>query len=335
MRWPWVAAILAILGTAWLIAVPRWDLPIGGARYWALAWGTALLLAALYVADARASWRQGAGMALMLVSLTSVLIAILNDLAPLFAGGTVLQAISTTRLSNLFARSLLTDLGYVGVGYLLWSGWHPRDGIDVIATRLRQHGLPMGGRSEAASMHVGWLLLPVILFASAAIQLIASSQAPQLINSDETSVWDNMTPYHGIMISAAAAVGEEVVYRGFMMVAGAMLLQRLRVPSNVAWSTSLVAQGIIFGFAHGGYGNWLHVIQATLFGLLAGAMALRFGIWSATTVHFLIDIYAIGGHADLTWWLVALTTLLLVNTLYTLIWSGQWAWQWWQARQAG
>ncbi len=320
-QWP-LALLLVPIVAAILVLVERPDIPIRGARYWTTAWGAAALWGLLYVVVARRGARQGIGMALMLVTVTTTLLSIFNDLAPLIAGGTVLRAYSEYQLSSLYSRKILTDLGYLGAGFLLWSGWRWDEGLEALAQRLRPF-VPAGGRSEGASLRIGVAWFPVLLLGSYLIQIIVSQNVPQLVNSDESSVWDNVTPWHGLMISAAAALGEEAVYRVLMMGGLATILMR-RMDARRAWWIALAVQAIVFGFAHAGFGNWLHVLQATLFGVVSGAAALLFGIWCAIALHFLIDVYAIGGHAEPAWWIVLLVVGLIANAAYSAWVGGRW-----------
>jgi hypothetical protein len=89
-------------------------------------------------------------------------------------------------------------------------------------------------------------------------------------------------------------------------------------------------QAVLFGFAHGGYGTWSHVITPYLFGLVAGAAAWTFGIWAGITLHVLVDLFAFGGDVAVhqPWALPALSTFLLANAILTLAWSLRWAVRW-------
>lgn len=333
-RLPGIVAVAAGL----LVAVPavvrfaeraRADqglLPVSGAPFFVVCWAAALLFAGLYGILTAGSWRRVAGMALMVTPLAFTLLGILNDLAPLLAGGVVLRARSTYRLSSLFIRKILIDLGYLGAGFILWSGWTPAEGLRGLARRLQATGIPVG-RSEGRGVRLGFAWFPVLILVTVVTDIILRGSLPQLVNSDERSIWDNMTPYHAVLISAAAAVGEEAVYRMLLMGGIGVMLLRAGATKPWAWGVAMVVQAVVFGFAHSSYGNWLHLIQATSFALIAGAALMIYGIWGAIMLHFLVDIYAIGRHADATWWLVGIGMLLLFNVGYTLYRGGSWAWR--------
>lgn len=335
MKTPWIGAVLLIVPALALILIPDYGadaaftLPLRGARRFLAAWGVACLGAAIYAFTTRAPWRKGLGMALMFTPLAFTLWSILNNLAPLLAGGKEIVAITPYQLSTAYMRAILIDLGYAGAGFLLWAGWHPKDTVRDIARRLQDSGFPMGRRSEAASLRLGFGWFPVLLVGAILVDLATRGTA--LVNNDESSIWSLATPWHVIMISLAASVGEETLYRGVLMVSAAVLFGARRGGdrAKVAWAAAIALQGIIFGLAHAGFGNYAHVLQATLFGLVSGFAAYRFGIWSVITLHFLVDIYAIGADVATPAWQGFLVTLLIINVIY----SGVAATSWWAARQ--
>ena len=279
----------------------------------ALAWAMAFLVAGVAMATGKRG-HQAAGLGLMTVPLWLTLWGILNTLEPLVSGGTVLRPYSVYQLSGLYSRSLLSDLGYLGVGFLLYArGGSLRRLLSAsphaIASDLRRAGLPLGRRGEGASFATGFLLFPLLLLGAVAVDLLTRDVAA-LHQGDEASVWDNMTVFHALLISLAAAFGEELLYRGFLQGA----LSRV-APMPVA----VAVQAVFFAFAHAGYGTWIHVLQPFLFALLTGVVAWRWGIWAAVVLHALVDIFAIGIEATgaSPWFAVALTVLLYANVVAT------------------
>jgi membrane protease YdiL (CAAX protease family) len=95
-----------------------------------------------------------------------------------------------------------------------------------------------------------------------------------------------------------------------------------RMPMPVA----VLLQAVVFGFAHGGYGTWSHVIIAGLFGLVSGTVAWRFGIWAALALHFLVDLFAFGADAssNVPWLWQAIVWGFLANCALTF---GYTAWR--------
>lgn len=291
-----------------------------------LSWGGALLVVAILLA-LRRPWYQAIGIALMTTPIWFTFWNIIDSLEVLRDPNSRLLPHSRYALSRIYAYKLLRDIGYVGVGFLLyfsggrWSGLlaaTPRN----LAARLRAMGFPTGSRPEAASLRAGLLLLPMFLLIAWAVNVLLYSSAA-LANGDEASVWDNMTPYAAIMLALAAGFGEELVYRGVLQTG----LVRILPAGRAGLATAIVAQAIFFGFAHGGYGTWAHVLAPAMFGLVAGVMAARWGIWSAIALHVGVDIIAFSAYArfDQPWFGVLVGLLLLANLVWSLVWGVLWA----------
>jgi membrane protease YdiL (CAAX protease family) len=286
-----------------------------------LSWSSAALLGAVLWATKR-PWHRAAGVAIMTVPLWLVGWNYVNSIQFLADPGSVLPTYSTRTLRNLYTRSILVNVGYVTAGFLLWASGGTWRGFweltpQRIARAVREAGVPLGRGSEARSVLAGVLAFPVLLFASIAAAWFLYNQ-PALVQGDETSVWLRMTAFHMLLISLAAGFGEELVYRGVLMVA----LARFMPP----WAAILV-QALVFGFAHAGYGTIAHVILPTLFGLLAGVIAYRWGLWAAIVLHVLVDIYAFGIHAigNDAWLEPILAGFLALNVAATVAFAVWWA----------
>lgn len=295
--------------------------PLDYPRFWAFTWAAAAATGIAYGIATR-NPRKAAGLALMTVPLWIPFWGFINSIPALLDGGSVLAARSTYRLSTSYIRGILIDVGYIGTGFLLWAA--PRT-VPALAAKARLAGFQVW-RSESRDAFAGALMFPAFLVGSYAVNWLIYSQAPVLVNGDETSVWDNMTPYHAIMISATAAFTEELVYRVLLLgiltwTATAAGLQR-----RPALAIAVVVQALFFGAAHAGYGTWAHVIVPTLFGLFVGVMVYFYGVWSAIVVHFLIDIYALGIYAIPAYpaWGTFLTVLLSLNTAVSVLWATHW-----------
>lgn len=290
-----------------------------GWSFYAVPWMAAIITGSVLSATGR-RWWQAAGIALMTVPLWDTAWGILSSIEPLVQGGQVLRAYTKYELSYVFSYKFLSDLGYLGVGFLLYGSggtWHgmfqaPR----TVAKRLIDVGFPTGRRTEGHSAFLGAVALPLLLVGSIAISYWTRG-AESLRQSDEENVFANMTLYHAILLSAAAAVGEELVYRGFFQT----ILAR-RMPMVVA----IILQAVFFGFAHSGYGTWIHVLLPALFGIVVGFAAWRFGIWMAIVMHFLVDVYAFGSEAssNQAWLIPILNTLFFANIILTLAWGVWW-----------
>ena len=306
--------------------IPRWG-------FYAIPWAVGLLVAVLAWALRRHLGPvRSFGIGLMTVPVTDTLVGIVESFGPLLRGGIVLASYSTFQLSRLYSYKLVADLGYLGVGFLLYAGgarfW--RQTPQTLARRLAQLGFPMGGRGEGRSAFIGLLGFPLLLLGTLAVNL-ATAGLESLRQSDESSVFANMTVYHAVLISAAAAFGEELLYRGLMQTAllrafGGDGPGRSRRARIVSVSAAILVQSIVFGFAHSGYATWIHVLLPTLFGVVAGFAAWRYGIWSAIVLHFVVDIYAfvseVGARHPSAF--TVLNVLFVANLVLSVGWGIAW-----------
>ncbi len=282
--------------------------------FWAVPWWAGAMTAAALWSTGR-PLHKVVGIGIMSVPIWDTLWAIIESFGPLLAGGGVLRPISRYGLSGLYSYKFLADLGYLGMGFLLYASdgsWRTfwSNGPVELARKLRTAGLPMGRRSEGGSLLLGVLSFPLLLIVTIVVNLFLMG-FQSLQQGDETSIWDNMTFYHALLISAAAAFGEELLYRGF-----AQTVLARRMPMLVA----VLLQALFFAFAHSGYGTWIHVMLPFFFGLIAGIVAWRFGIWAAIALHFLVDVYAFGFDAadNQPWVGWVLSTLLIANAVAML-----------------
>ncbi|MGH8399954.1 MAG: lysostaphin resistance A-like protein, partial [Gammaproteobacteria bacterium] len=96
----------------------------------------------------------------------------------------------------------------------------------------------------------------------------------------------------------AAAIQEEVIFRGLLQTALTKQLDSaLRLPGNI-FTVPVVAIAILFGLIHSGFGIWT-VLSAMILGILAGELRQRSGsLLPAFVVH------AVFNAASLLWMLV-------------------------------
>jgi membrane protease YdiL (CAAX protease family) len=329
-------------GVSGAMAVDPWSplLPLLGAHlfpawsFYAAPW----LLGTVTAFVARATgrrWHQAVGLGIMTVPVWDTLWGIIESFGPLLQGGFVLRAYTRHELSSLYVSKFLSELGYLGAGFLIYASdtwrafWSPSP--RRIARALVDAGLPMGALvpwmrqrglaarrwGEGISALVGLAGFPLLLFGTLLFSL-ATANASALRQSDETSVFANMTIYHAIVISLAAGFGEELVFRGLVQTA----IQRILPRGGLAWPmlVAVVVQSVFFGLAHSGYGTWIHVLEPALFGLIAGLVAWAFGIWAAIVLHVLVDVLAFGIEASRhnAWVLPALNDFLISDILLLL-----------------
>lgn len=273
----------------------------------------ALLVAAAHFAVRRNGW-QALGVGLMTVPAWRVLLGVLPDLALPFVGNPVpFRPLDTQQQSARYIGPALRILGPLGAGFLLWARGRDPDlwrhlSVRRLAGHLRATGIPLGA-GEGSSARLGLAAFPALASANFLLLWLTAG----LSNSDESRLDDHITLYHVVTISAVAAVGEELLYRGLLQTGLWHLLKRWH--SGGAMAVAIVLQAALFGFAHAGYQNLQHFLFAALFGLLSGVVAWRFGLWTALVLHFLIDVYAFGLNLD--WFRPVLGVLLLGLGVYT------------------
>lgn len=317
--WPW---------SAWIVWLTCGAIGFG----WAVTWARGGVRAQ---DGPRALGRRlvrGLGLALMLVPVAWTFVGIYNTVPRVVAGGAVLSAYSPPQLSWLVASKLVGTLAVLVFGFVLWSS----DGTwrSVFASErelARRLAASVRSMTEGPSIMAGGWLFPALAIASILLALLLAG--PQALNNgDESQVWSRMGIYHALGLSAAAAFSEEFLYRGLML--GALLAAFARLAGTpgrltdhlgapfahglvLPWLAAIVVQAVVFGFAHAGYGNWSHIIQAGAFGLVAGGVTWRWGIWAAIVLHFLADVYAFAGPAVRQWapWGPILDVLFVALTL--------------------
>jgi membrane protease YdiL (CAAX protease family) len=343
-----LAGLLALLPVAYLAVMVWQELPdwragyeaaFQGWTYYAVGWAASAATASYCVGRGQPI-NRALGIGLMTVPLWQTVWGILDSIVVLLQGGFVFRAFTRHELSRLYSNKLLEDLGYLSAGFLLYASDGFRDvlrqSLRRLARRLVEAGFPMGflgrARSEGRSLLSGVLLFPVLLVATIAVNLFLSN-VDSLNQSDESSIFDNMTVYHALLISLAAGFGEELLYRGVLLVGLAHGLMRIFRADPTAGAgrilvmlSAIVLQALLFGLAHGGYGTWSHVLLPALFGLVAGLIAWAFGMWAAITLHVLVDLVAFGAAAssNVDWLWPVLVYAFLANCALTLAWSALW-----------
>ncbi len=298
-------------------------IPFRYSIYWLAVWLAAGITGFVALAMHPGRWRA-LGIGLLSVPVWTAIWGFIDSIPALADPGSVLQPASPDRLARMYYRSFLIDLGYIGAGFLALYKHHNWFG-PLTTTRLasfaQECGVPLG-RGEKASLVAGYLGFPLLFLGTAGASFLLGS-VEALNNGDESNFWINLEPYHVVMLSISAGVTEELVYRAVLMVG---LLRATQ--SWGCWSApvAVAGQAIVFGLAHGGYGTIIHVLMPLLFGIVAGIVALRFGLWAAIVLHVLVDFYVFSSYlGDGPWFRFAVWTLL-VNVAISLAWASRWVW---------
>lgn len=144
------------------------------------------------------------------------------------------------------------------------------------------------------TMHGLWLHF-IVFWLAVFATWVASEYAS---TADESQVFAQMTLDLVFLISFAAGLGEEFIYRAVLFTFLLWLFRARRADGSLSfWPAvaALLVQALLFALAHSGYQNLAHVITPFLFAILVGYIFLRYGFIPAVLVHFLIDVMAFGG----------------------------------------
>ncbi|MHB8586811.1 MAG: CPBP family intramembrane glutamic endopeptidase [Thermoplasmatota archaeon] len=194
----------------------------------------------------------------------------------------VLSTIPASVLLRSAAYELWDSLLVPLAGLVLWTGAPMR------AARFARL-LPPRDSFARDSLN-GLALVPIVTFAYfGAVALLVSGFVSSLENGDETRAFLAMTPVLIIVVSVAAALSEEFLYRGLLL----SLFARFFSPYTTRRTALIIAafaQALAFGFAHAGYGTWAHILGPLVFGLAMAWVTLQLGIVPAMILHASIDI---------------------------------------------
>ena len=94
-----------------------------------------------------------------------------------------------------------------------------------------------------------------------------------------------------IFLAVAAGVGEEIVYRGFLITYVSEMLPTLGVGESATFVLSLIGPAIAFGVGHF-YQGWKAVVKIVAMAILFGFFYLRTGtLWPLMLLHTAIDVF--------------------------------------------
>src|SRR5688500_5760209 len=110
-------------------------------RFWQYLFGSWLLAGCttlLVKGFGQQPWHKAGGVGIMSIPVWTTFLGILESIAPLLAGGVVLRAFSEYQLSTIYSRSFLTDFGYLGLGFVLFTSEGRWSGITSLRTLARR-----------------------------------------------------------------------------------------------------------------------------------------------------------------------------------------------------
>ena len=195
-----------------------------------------------------------------------------------------------------FRITKLTVLAVVfesGIGLFAWLA------MNILGISLSPQG---NGEVEFHLSFLGWGGLAALPLISLMVVLDRISSGPwgelrDLIRRDIVPQFARLSLLELAVISLAAGVGEELLFRGFIQNGIASWF-------GSTWGAlfALAVASLLFGFAHSI--SSAYVIAATLVGLYLGSLALSFGnIWVPMATHsvydFLALVYLVRNHKEL------------------------------------
>lgn len=235
------------------------------------------------------SWRQGVGLSLILYPLVDMAFGIYASIPTLIANP-VLRPLSEYAMWWTFWDKMLLDLALPIVGLLVF---HERVPFLEAPSEVVREGAPAmldqagvwRARGLLPDVLLGCALVIPIALAYGGASLLANLLFTGANTSNEVHYWQNLTPLLVLLLSLAAGVTEEFLFRGLMF-------RYLGARMGLLWAA--LVQAVLFGFVHAGYGNWAHVVGPALFGLAMAYVTLRLGIMAAVLLHVAVDIVAFG-----------------------------------------
>lgn len=156
--------------------------------------------------------------------------------------------------------------------------------VEPVGDAAAAHGLAPK-RTWRADLWRGVALLVFIAAAYVlALALADTLFATLSANGDESHYWQNITIPLILLLSAAAGVTEEFLFRGVML---AWLARRM------PWIAAALVQALAFGLIHSGYGTWTHVVGPFAFGLGMAWVARHLGVAVTMVLHVGVDVVSL------------------------------------------
>jgi membrane protease YdiL (CAAX protease family) len=204
--------------------------------------------------------------------------------------------------------------GTLGVPALGLAGIALAGGVE--AARRRVAGVWRGVRAHATEVGLGVALLPAVVAAEGLALLALQGPASVLQTGDEAALFANATWANVVLFSLVPALVEEAYYRGLLQ----GLVEEL-LPSRVALHGAVAVQAVLFGLAHGGYGNLAHLLGPLAFGLAMGYVRTMGGLGACAVAHAGVNLlyFSVDPGAGSLGLQAAVAVATLVGVV-TLIW---------------
>lgn len=225
------------------------------------------------------TWVRAVGLALVATPFVRMALGIYVSIDALFVFE-VLQPVSRAALWNGVQARLARDLVLPLVGILLMRDAVPLLGRRPAAEALAEHGVAPR-RSWGLDAWRGLALFFAIALAylgALAVSLLIPESAA---GGDESAYWRNITIPLILLVSAAAGLTEEFLFRGVLLRA----LGRV-----MPWWPAALLQAVLFGLVHAGYGTWTHVVGPAIFGLGMAWVARVLGVLPAALLHAQVNV---------------------------------------------
>lgn len=324
---PWrpgpATRILAALAT---IALLLFALLGGRSTFEAAAFYYFWLLPALgavcVVGGRRHQWdaAQWLGATLAVLAVWRPIYLSLPDLSTLLTASGALSAYSVETLYRIVALKFLHETFFAVAGILLLYKRFPL--VQTFSLSLSKLGYAFGRRESGIKRNLwidtglGCTTFLIALGGSLFLAFVLSNVGVFQSGADDSNVFANMTPALVVMLSLAAGIGEELLFRSLLQPYFERGLNRF-FPGRTTFALAgaIFLQALLFGVVHAGYNNLLHVALPFVFGVLTGIVFRYWGIIPAIYAHVTIDIFAFGVDAidQFPWMNLALTLFFIFN----------------------
>lgn len=188
------------------------------------------------------------------------------------AGAAVLGA------GDLWTKFWLIALAGVVPAVAAWILVRPTAAVGEAAGRSPASRLGRASRSAGVT-------LAAVAAAGGSVAFLGAVGGP---SPPVDGLWSEVTPELVVGLSLAAAVAEELLFRGVLLHA---------LSSRIGWTGGAAAQAGLFGVLHAGYGDLGYVLAAGAFGLAMAGVVRRWGLLAAVAVHAQVNLVILGWSA--------------------------------------